>query len=106
VLFDVIFVSLFVAGWLVCAFLPWLVVSVATRGNAGLANLPLCLFAGLVAALAVPVLGFNGAGGLRMSFVAAVVVPSLLLGVRRFSMSALPAHRAAHKPAPEEIRPE
>lgn len=104
-LFDVIFVSLFVAGWLVCAFLPWLVVSVATRGNAGLANLPLCLFAGLVAALAVP-MGFNGAGGLRMSFGAAVVVPSLLLGVRRFSMSALPAHRAAHKPAPEEIRPE
>ncbi len=105
-LFDVIFVSLFVTGWLICAFLPWLVLSVATRGNAGLANLPLCLFAGLVGALAVPIMGFDGAGGLSMSFLVAALVPSLLLGARRLSVGALPAHRAAQKPAPKEIRPE
>lgn len=105
-LFDLIFVGLFVAGWLVCAFLPWLALSVATRGAAGLVNLPLCLFAGVVAALTVPLIGFNGSGGLRLSFVAAVLVPSLLLAARRFSMGALPAHRAARKPAPKEVRPE
>jgi hypothetical protein len=44
VLFALIFLSLFLLGWLFCAFLPWLAVSVATRGNAGL-GMPLCLFA-------------------------------------------------------------
>ena len=88
-LFALIFLSLFVLGWMVCAFLPWLAVSVATRGNAGLGMLPLCLFAGVVAGLAVPLLINDGWPGLWMSFGAALVVPSVLMAVRRFALPAL-----------------
>lgn len=96
-LFDIIFVSLFLAGWLFCAFLPWLAVSVATRGEAGLVNLPLCLFAGLVAALAVPLLIDDGWTGVWLSFGAALLVPSVLMALRRFAGEALtpPAPLAA-----------
>ena len=87
-MYTLIFVSLFVAGWLVLAFIPWLVLSIATRGNAGLLNLPLCLFAGVVAALAVPLLGKDDVAGIWLSGLAAVAVPSLLLAARRFSLSA------------------
>ena len=85
-LYEAIFLSLFVGGWLVCGFVPWLVLSVATRGNAGLVYLPLSLFASVVAGLAVPLLGADGSGGLRLSFVAALGVPALLLAARRFSL--------------------
>ena len=84
-LFDFIFLSLFLLGWLVCAFLPWLTLSVATRGDAGLGYLPLCLFAGVVAAVAVPVLGLDDSRGLVLSFVAAAAVPAVLLAVARYS---------------------
>ncbi len=84
-LFDFIFLSLFLLGWLICAFVPWLALSVATRGDAGLGYLPLCLFAGLVAAVAVPLLGLDDLRGLVISFVAATAVPALLLGVARYS---------------------
>lgn len=87
-LFTIIFLSLFVSGWLLCAFVPWLALSVATRGHAGLGNLPLCLFAGVVAGLAVPVLGLDNATGIWVSFAASFLVPSLLLFVRRLSMVA------------------
>ena len=30
--FDLIFVSLLLAGWLICAYLPWVVASIVTRG--------------------------------------------------------------------------
>jgi len=82
-LFDLIFLSLFAAGWLLCAFLPWLVLSVATRGEAGLAVLPLCLFTGVVCALLVPFLGATGGRGLVASFVVALAAPALLLLLRR-----------------------
>jgi hypothetical protein len=81
-LFDAIFLTTFVLGWLICGYLPWLVLSVATRGGAGLKYLPLCLFAGLVAGLSVPVLGFDGWWGLGASFALAAVIPALLLLVR------------------------
>lgn len=87
-MYTLIFVSLFVAGWLILAFIPWLVLSVATRGNAGLLNLPLCLVAGVVAGLAVPLLGKDDAVGMWLSAMAALLVPSLLLAARRFSLSA------------------
>lgn len=88
-LFEAIFISIFVCAWLVCGFAPWLAVSVATRGQAGLVNLPICLFAAVVAGLAVPVAGANGRPGIWVSLVAAVVVPSLLLGLRRLRLQRL-----------------
>ena len=94
-LFDAIFLSLFFSGWLICGFIPWLVVSVATRGEAGLAYLPLSMFAGVVAGLAIPVLGADGSKGIWLSFVAALSVPSLLLAARRFSL-----HAPGHTPIP------
>jgi len=98
VLFDAIFIALFLAGWLLCAFVPWLALSVLTRGNAGLANLPLCLFAGVVAALAVPVFGLDNAAGIWVSFGASFVAPSLLLTARRFSMGPAPVARPGAMP--------
>ncbi|HXU25120.1 MAG TPA: hypothetical protein VN697_13915 [Tepidiformaceae bacterium] len=85
-LYDAIFISLYVVGWLVCAFVPWLVLSVVSRGHAGLIYLPLCLFVGVVAGFAVPIFGLTDALGLWLSFAAAFVAPALLLGVRRFSL--------------------
>jgi hypothetical protein len=85
VLFDAIFISLFVLGWLICGFLPWLALSVGTRGDAGLGYLPLCLFTAVVAGIAVPVLGLNDGRGLWVSFVVAFAAPSLLLAAARYS---------------------
>ena len=93
-LFNAIFLSLFITGWLICGFLPWLAVSVATRGNAGLVYLPLSMFAGVVGGIAVPVLGADGVSGIWLSFLVAFVVPSLLLAARRFSLHH-PVHHAA-----------
>jgi hypothetical protein len=87
-LFDAIFVSLFVAGWLFCGLVPWLIVSIATHGHAGLVYLPLCLFTAVVAGLAVPILGATDSTGLWVSFAVALVAPSLLLAARRFSLGA------------------
>ncbi|MCC7364708.1 MAG: hypothetical protein IT303_10075 [Dehalococcoidia bacterium] len=86
--FEAIALTVLVAGWLVCAYLPWFLFSVFTRGHAGLGMLPLCLFAGVVGALAVPILGLRDGTGLVLSFVAAAVVPVALLAARRFAMPA------------------
>ncbi|MEP7215972.1 MAG: hypothetical protein ABI782_06930 [Anaerolineaceae bacterium] len=85
-LFEFIFVGLFVVAWLICGFVPWLALSVFTHGRAGLVNLPLSLFAALVAGLAVPVFGLTGESGIWLSVAAAVAVPSFLLGLRRLSV--------------------
>jgi len=118
VLYDAIFVSLYVVGWLVSAFVPWLVLSVATRGRAGLAYLPLCLFVGVVAGFAVPIFGLTNALGLWLSFAAAFLVPALLLAARRFSLGGVdhlavsttmvtePAAASVPAAAPEEPKPE
>lgn len=84
-LFDLIFLTAFSIGWLACAFVPWLALSVATRGDAGLGYLPACLAVGMAAALVVPLLGLTDGRGLAFSFVAAAVAPSLLLGAGRLS---------------------
>jgi hypothetical protein len=97
--FTLIFIGLFASAWLLLGLAPWLVVSVATRGNAGLGNLPLCMFAGLVGGLAVPLLGKDDLAGIWLSMAAAVVVPSLLLAARRMSLGALASTR--HQPAGE-----
>ena len=89
-LFDSIFLSIFVAGWLIVGGVPWLVLSIATRGHAGLQHLPLAMFTGVVAGLAVPILGRTDATGLWLSFVAALTAPAALLAVRRFSLRGLP----------------
>ncbi|MEO8539182.1 MAG: hypothetical protein ABI577_05530 [bacterium] len=93
-MFAAIFVSLFVAGWLLLGFLPWLVLSVTTRGNAGLANLPLCLLTAVVAGLAVPLLGKDDGAGIWFSMLAALVAPVLLLAARRFSLAQRPTQSA------------
>lgn len=84
-LFTLIFVALFVAGWSFCGLVPWVVNSAFTRGQAGLGYLPLSIFAANVAGAAVPVLGADDARGLWLSFLAAALVPSLLLAIRRFA---------------------
>jgi hypothetical protein len=100
--FTFIFVSLFVLGWLLLGFIPWLTLSVATRGNAGLVNLPLCLLAAVVAGLAVPLLGKDDAQGLWMSALAALVAPGLLLAARRFSLGHAEAQTPAGEPSKEQ----
>jgi hypothetical protein len=94
-MFAAIFVSLFVVAWLVLGFVPWLVLSVATRGNAGLAALPLCLAAGVVGGLAVPLLGKDDVAGIWFSLLASLLVPSALLAARRFARGARHLHAAA-----------
>lgn len=94
-LFDAIFLGLFVTGWAVAGGLPWLAVSVKTRGHAGLPYLPLCLFTGVVAGLAVPIVVLDDATGIWVSFAAAFGAPSLLLAIRRFSLRALPTPQPA-----------
>ena len=103
-LYTTIFISLYVIGWLICAFIPWLALSIATKGNAGLWMLPLCLFAGVVCALAVPVFGLTGFTGFWLSFVVGAVAPAVLLTLRRFAVPALPA--ASAKPQPPIAKPQ
>jgi hypothetical protein len=88
-LFVLIFLGAELAGWALCAYLPWLVVSIATHGEAGLGMLALCLFAGVVCAIAVPVLGAQDKVGLWISFPVAAGVSALLLTLRRLT---LPVH--------------
>lgn len=99
-LFDLIFLGLMLAGWLLCAYVPWVVASILTRGHAGLRYLPLCLFAGVAGALAVPVLGADGASGLWASFGVAAAVPTVLLAARRVSLPAV------HRPPARSLPPE
>ena len=85
-LFGILAMTVLLTGWLAMGTLAWLVVSVATRGNAGLEMLPLAWFSSVVAALAVPILGFTGGGGLLSSFFVAFLTPLLLMTVRRWAM--------------------
>ena len=86
-LFTLLFVTLYVLGWVALGFAPWFLLSVATRGRAGLRYLPLCMLAGLVGGLAVPILIRNDGLGLILSFVVALALPTLLLAI----------HRVAHR---------
>lgn len=97
-LFDVIFLGLFIAGWMLTGVVPWMVVSVASRGHAGLLNLPLCLFAAVAGGLLVPIVGFTGPGGIWLSFGAALLVPAGLMAARRLSLGVLP-ERGSAEPA-------
>lgn len=86
--FELIALTVLLTGWMICGVIPWLLFSIFTRGNAGLGMLPLSMFVAVVAALAVPVLGGTGTTGLWLSFVVALVVPGVFLGIRRFSLGA------------------
>lgn len=97
--FTAVFVALFVAGWLALATVPWLILSIRTKGEAGLAYLPLSWLAGVVAALLVPLLGLTDERGLLLSFVVSLLAPAGLLAARRFSLAALHERRAARAPA-------
>ena len=83
--FDLVFVSVFLAAWGMAGFLPWLVFSVVTRGRAGLAMLPVSILVGVVAGIAGPALGWTDSLGLWASFGLAVIVPAALLLLRRWS---------------------
>ena len=83
-LFDALFITLFVIGWLALGFLPWLALSVATRGNAGFRYLLLSMAAAVIGGLAVPLFRDDGLG-LMLSFVVAFAFPTLLLTARRVS---------------------
>lgn len=80
--FDALFLGLFVMGWVGAGTLAWLVGSVATRGNAGLGTLPLAAFAGVVGGLLVPFVGFTGRGGLFGSFVVAALFGAMVTFAR------------------------
>ncbi len=80
-LFSLLFITLYVLGWLVLGFLPWLALSVGTRGHAGLLWLPLSLIAGVAGGLVVPLFLRDGLG-LVLSFAAAFALPTLLLASR------------------------
>ncbi len=100
-LFDLIFLSLFVSGWLLCGYIPWVALSVATRGQAGLSNLPLSLFVALVAGLSVPTLFRQDGLGAAISFAAALLASIAVLAARRAAAGAL--SEIAPKP-PEDRR--
>ena len=85
-LFNIIFVSLFIAAWMALGLIPWVATSVLTRGNAGMLYLPLCLLAGVAGGMLVPFLGFTGSGGIWLSMLAALLLPSLLMAARRYSL--------------------
>ena len=92
------------SGWLVCGVVPWTVLSVVTRGSAGLPLLPLSMFAAVVAGLLVPILGATGTTGLWFSFVAALLVPGALLAIRRFALAApQPASSDVPSHAPRSV---
>ncbi len=55
---------------------------------AGLALLPLTMFAAVVGGLLVPILGATGTTGLWSSFGVALLVPTALLAIRRFALGA------------------
>ncbi|WP_322818056.1 hypothetical protein [Tepidiforma sp.] len=84
-MYTAVFVTLYLFAWGTLAFLPWLGLSVATKGRAGLWLLPLCLFSGIVAALVVPFAGATGWGGLWGSFAAAILAPAGLLVASRLA---------------------
>jgi hypothetical protein len=95
-MFDLIFVTLFVAGWSICGIVPWLALSIATRGQAGLIYLPLTIFAANVGGMAVPVLGLDTGRGMAVSFLVALAVPTALLIARRMSLVDAPGVAAVH----------
>ncbi len=100
-MFTAIFLSLYLIAWSTLALLPWLGWSVLTRGRAGLWNLPLCMVAGVIAALAVPFLGATGWFGMLLSCVAAFLAPLLLLSVRHWTQP----DRAVYPPTAAPRRP-
>jgi hypothetical protein len=101
-LFDIIFGAIFIGLWMALGIVPWLTLSIATRGNAGIGMLPLCMLAGIAGGMIVPFLGFTDVSGIWFSFTAALALPAGLLTARRFAASALslqtPAAEAKRSP--------
>lgn len=91
-LFTLLFSGIFVLLWSICGLIPWLVTSVISRGSAGLALLPLCIFTANVAAIAVPVLGADGMGGFIASFPVAIAASTALILVRKFALGSVAHH--------------
>lgn len=100
--FDAIALTLLIAGWMVFGAIPWLVLSMVSRGNAGLAFLPVAMLTGVIGALVVPVVGATGLTGLLVSFPVALTASAALLAARTISLSVI--HPAGPAAAPGERR--
>ncbi len=85
--FDAIALTLLIAGWMVSGAIPWLVLSVVSRGNAGLAFLPVSMLTGAIGALVLPIVGATGLTGLLISFPVALIASAALLAARKLSLS-------------------
>ena len=94
-LFTLIFVSLYVLGWMALGFAPWLALSVYTRGHAGLRYLLLSVFAAVAGGLAVPTLIRDDGLGIVLSFAAAFALPCLLLIARQVARASAAGHPEA-----------
>ncbi len=81
-LFDALFLGLFLAGWTVCGALAWLVWSVATRGAAGLGTLLLAILASVSGGLLVPFLGLRDDVGVGVSFAVGAGLALFVSGAR------------------------
>lgn len=103
-MFDLLFVTLFVTAWSICGIVPWLVLSIATRGNAGLIYLPLSIFAANVGGMAVPVLGMDNGTGIGVSFLVALAVSTGILIARRISLVEAPVTALHHHAAQGDTR--
>lgn len=86
--FDALALSALLGGWMLCGVVPWLVLSISTRGDAGLIFLPVSMAVAVLAALLVPLLGATDVTGLWLSFLAALAGPALFLAARRYSLGA------------------
>lgn len=93
-MFTAIFLILFFGLWVICGSLVWLVVSVATRGEAGMLSLPLAMFAACVAGLLVPLLIRDDGIGLWLSPLAAIAAAGIVVGARLWARDALALERS------------
>lgn len=92
-LFHLIFAVAFIALWMLIGMLPWLASSIRSRGNAGMVFLPVCMLAGVAGGLLVPFLGLTGAGGVWLSLLAALLVPTMLVVARHVSLGTIEHER-------------
>jgi len=72
VLFDAIFLILFVATWLVISSLSWIALSLRRRARGALWAAPFAAVGGVVGAVLVPVAGLTNELGIGVSMIAAL----------------------------------
>jgi hypothetical protein len=78
-LFDAIALTFLVLAWLALGAVPWIVLSVRMRGEAGFPLLAACCALGVVGGLLVPLAGLRGWTGVLVSLAAALSLAGLAL---------------------------